>query len=186
MKNFAAILLLSQGVPMIMAGDEVRRTQHGNNNAYCQDTELSWFDWSLTEKNKDLLRFFQRMIDFRRRTGSLHRVRFMRGEYNERGLRDIEWHGCKLAGPGFNDPSSGVLALTIGDMMSSGTDLHIILNMEDQELDFETPPMTGRRWYRLIDTSQPSPDDFADPGKEVEVGSSVKAAPRSVMILISK
>ncbi len=186
-KNFAAILLLSEGVPMITYGDEVRRTQHGNNNAYCQDTELSWFDWSLVEKNRDLLRFFQRMIALRRGSGQLHRVRFERGEVNERGLRDIEWHGCNLRCPGFDDSSSGVLALTIGNMVGPGPDLHVVLNMEDQELDFEVPPITDRSWYRLVDTSLPSPADFCDPGDEVAVaGHSIKAAARSVVVLISK
>jgi isoamylase len=186
-KNFAAILLLSQGVPMITYGDEVRRTQHGNNNAYCQDSELSWFDWSLVDKNKDLLRFFQRMIALRRASGQLHRVRFERGEVNERGLHDIEWHGCQLRSPGFGDPSSGVLAVTIGNMVGPGPDLHIVLNMEDQELDFEVPPMIGRSWYRLVDTSLSSPADFCDPGEEVTVaGNSIKAAARSVVVLISK
>ncbi len=186
-KNFAAILLLSQGVPMITYGDEVRRTQHGNNNAYCQDSELSWFDWSLVDKNRDLLRFFQRMIALRRASGQLHRVRFERGEVNERGLHDIEWHGCQLRSPGFGDPSSGVLAVTIGNMVGPGPDLHIVLNMEDQELDFEVPPMIGRSWYRLVDTSLSSPADFCDPGEEVAVaGNSIKAAARSVVVLISK
>ena len=186
-KNFATILLLSQGVPMITYGDEVRRTQHGNNNAYCQDSELSWFDWSLVDKNKELLRFFQRMIALRRESGQLHRVRFERGEVNDRGLHDIEWHGCKLRSPGFGDPASGVLALSIGNMVGPGPDLHVVLNMEDQELDFEVPPMTGRSWYRLVDTSLASPADFCDPGDEVAVaGNSIKAAARSVVVLISK
>src|SRR5262249_11820189 len=186
-KNFAAILLLSQGVPMITYGDEVRRTQHGNNNAYCQDSELSWFDWSLVDKNADLLRFFQRMIALRRACGQLHRVRFERGETNDRGLRDIEWHGCSLGAPGFDDASSGVLALTIGNMVGPGPDLHVVLNMEDQELDFAAPPIIDRSWYRLVDTSLPSPADFRDPGDEVAVtGDSIKAAARSVVVLISK
>jgi isoamylase len=186
-KNFAAILLLSQGVPMITYGDEVRRTQHGNNNAYCQDSELSWFDWSLVDKNKDLLRFFQRMIALRRRSGQLHRVRFERGEVNDRGLRDIEWHGCQLRSPGFDDPSSGVLALTIGNMVGPGPDLHVIFNMEDQALAFEVPPMDGRGWHRLVDTGRPSPDDFMETGQEVAITeATVQVSGRSVVILISK
>jgi isoamylase len=186
-KNFTAILLLSQGVPMFTAGDEIRRTQNGNNNAYCQDTDLSWFDWSLTEKNSALLRFFQKMIALRRKSGPLHRVRFLRGEYNERGLRDIDWHGCHLGQPGFGDPNSGVLAFTIGDMMSDGTDLHVIFNMEDQDLDFEVPPMQGRSWYRLVDTARPSPEDFMEAGEEVAVtGGKLPVSRRSVVILISR
>ena len=90
-KNFATILMLSRGVPMLVAGDEVRRTQKGNNNAYCQDNESSWFDWSLTEKNRSLLRFWRLLIagrsDFRAgRPGC-----FFKGEVNERGLPDVAW-----------------------------------------------------------------------------------------------
>jgi glycogen operon protein len=127
------------------------------------------------------------MIKLRRQTGALHRVRFLRGEVNERGLHDIEWHGCTLGSPGFGDPSSGVLAFTIGNMVGPGPDLHVVLNMEDQELDFEVPPMVGRSWHRLVDTSLPSPADFCDPGEEVAIlGNSIKAAARSVVVLISK
>ena len=187
LKNFAAILLLSQGVPMIASGDEVRRTQGGNNNAYCQDNELSWFDWSRVDANADLLRFFRKMIELRRRSGPLHRVRFFRGEVNDRGLRDVSWHGCKLNQPGFSDPASGVLALTIGELRGDGPDLHVILNMEDRDLEFEVPPIKGRTWYRLVDTSRPSPDDFCEPGTEVEVpGATFQATARSVIVLISK
>src|SRR5207302_8475497 len=93
-KNILATLLLSQGVPMILAGDECRRTQRGNNNAYGQDNELSWFDWSLAEKNADLVRFCQTLIEFRRDEPAVRRAKFLHGRRElEHGLPDVAWYG---------------------------------------------------------------------------------------------
>ena len=116
-KNFAVILMMSRGVPMFVAGDEVRRTQKGNNNAYCQDNEISWFDWRLTEENRSLLRFWQLLIAARRDFHSLRagrHGRFFAGEMNERGLPDIAWHGTELNKPGWDDPNARCLAFTLG------------------------------------------------------------------------
>src|SRR5207253_6217231 len=85
MRNFFTILMLSRGVPMMLAGDEIRRTQSGNNNPYNQDNETSWFDWSLADTNRDLLRFVQHLIAFRRAHPALCRPYFYRGEQSERG-----------------------------------------------------------------------------------------------------
>jgi len=186
MKNFATTLFLSQGIPMITAGDEVRRTQRGNNNAYCQDNELSWFDWDRAAENHELYRFFRLMIQFRKTHAPLHRMRFFRGEVNSRGLRDVEWHGCELGCPGWNDPASKVLAMTIGDIPGDGADIHVMLNMDSHPLGFQLPPLPDRRWHRALDTSRSSPDDIAEPGQEVPVESDVYTVPeRSVVVLIS-
>jgi glycogen operon protein len=185
-RNFATILLLSQGVPMFVAGDEVRRTQHGNNNAYCQDNDLSWFDWSLTEKNADLLRFFQQMIAFRKAHAAVHRSRFFTGETNARGLADLTWHGCLLNAPGWNDPSSHILAYTLAGF-GDDADLHVMLNMDSADLDFELPIVPGRRWHRAVDTSLPSPGDIAEPGTEQVIsGSSYRVNSHSAVVLISR
>ncbi|TMM38043.1 MAG: glycogen debranching protein GlgX [Actinobacteria bacterium] len=185
-RNFATILMLSQGVPMIVAGDEVRRTQQGNNNAYCHDSELNWFDWRLVGANAGLLRFFSRLIGNRRRHAELHRARFFTGEVNERGLADISWHGCNLHEPGFDDPTTGVLAFTLGGA-DEGTDLHAMLNMEDTALDFELPSIEGRRWYRSVDTALEAPDDITDPGAEVPVeGATYRVDAHSVVVLFSR
>ncbi len=162
-KSFFAILMLSQGIPMFVAGDEVRRTQQGNNNAYCQDNEISWFDWSLVEKNSGLFRFFQHMIMFRKRYSCLRRNWFYSGQHNSRGIVDIAWHGCFLSQPGWDNPDSRVLAYTIGSIEEGGEidhDIHIMMNMEWEDLDFELPPSDTRQWYRIIDTGQPHPNDF--------------------------
>jgi len=186
-RNLATILLLSQGIPMITAGDEVRRTQRGNNNAYCQDNELSWFDWQVAADNQDLFRFFKGLIEFRKSHPPLHRVRFYRGDVNPRGLRDVQWHGCALGAPGFQDPHCRVLALTIGDIPGDGPDIHVMFNMDDQDLDFELPPLSDRRWYRSIDTARAAPDDIVEPGLEalVEDGK-YRVASRSSVVLISR
>ncbi|ARV57301.1 glycogen debranching enzyme GlgX [Nostocales cyanobacterium HT-58-2] len=187
-KNFAAILLLSQGVPMILAGDEIRRTQKGNNNAYCQDNEISWFNWNLVEKNPEIFRFFKMIINFRKcycRPTLLHRGHFFSGEVNERGLADISWHGCKLFNPGWHDPHSRVLSFTLGG--SNGeSDIHVMLNMYWETISFELPVVKGRQWYKVVDTAEPSPQDIVEPGKEILVAQNFfPVKNRSVVVLVS-
>jgi glycogen operon protein len=184
-RNFAVILLLSQGVPMFVAGDEVRRTQHGNNNPYCQDNDLSWFDWSLTETNAPLLRFFQEMIAFRKRHETLQRSRHFTGETNVRGVADIAWHGRVLNAPEWNDPASRVLAYTLGGF-GEDPDIHVMLNMHDTARDFELPLIAGRGWYRVVDTSRTSPDDIVESGQEIAVAGPIyRVDGHSVVVLIS-
>ncbi|OEU48277.1 MAG: glycogen debranching enzyme, partial [Desulfobacterales bacterium S3730MH5] len=185
-KNFAATLMLSQGVPMIVMGDEVRRTQKGNNNAYCQDNEISWLDWSLAEKNKHMLRFWKLMVEFRMRHSIIHRPRYFTGTVNERGLKDISWHGCKLYSPGWYDPNARVIAFTLGDF-DGESDIHVMMNMYEGELDFEIPPIEDRKWFRTADTAQDSPEDIAEPDREKPVTSSIYPVQgRSVVVLISR
>jgi isoamylase len=184
-KNFAVILFLAQGVPMIVAGDEVRRTQRGNNNAYCQDNQIGWFDWSLVEKHADVFRFFKYMLDFRKRHPILHRPRFFTGEVNERGLQDISWHGTRLSSPGWDDPNGRALAFTLGGL-GGDPDMHVMMNMFWETLEFQVPPMPGRNWHRVIDTSLASPHDISDPGREVVfTGDKYLVNGRSVVVLIS-
>ena len=185
-KNFVAILLLSQGVPMICAGDEVRRTQKGNNNGYCQDNEISWFDWKLLKKNSEIFRFFKLMIAFRKRYGSLCRRGFFNGEVNERGLADISWHGTKLFQPGWDDPNARAFSCTLGGF-DGAVDIHLIFNMHWEALDFEIPQIEGgRNWYKVVDTAEPSPTDILDPCQEVMIlENSYLVKGRSVVVLIS-
>ncbi len=186
LKNFATLLMLSRGVPMFVAGDECRRTQRGNNNAYCQDNELNWFDWTLPEKNRDLVRFWQRMIDFRKRNANVHQARFYIGEINERGVQDVAWHGCQLNSPGWRDPNARVLSVTVGGF-GGEDDLHVMMNMYWEPLEFELPPVAGRTWHRTCDTSLASPEDIADPGREVRIdGDKYVVNGRSVVVLVSK
>jgi glycogen operon protein len=185
-RNFAAILLLSRGVPMFVAGDEVRRTQNGNNNAYCQDNEVSWFDWNLVDERPDMFRFWKGMIQFRKEHPTLRSRYFFNGAVNERGLADVSWHGCKLNSPGWSDPYARALGMTLGGFYGEA-DVHVILNMYWDGLDFELPPLDGRCWFKAIDTAEPSPRDIVDPGEEVKVaGSSWRVRERSIVVLISR
>ena len=185
-RNFAAILLLSRGVPMFVAGDEVRRTQNGNNNAYCQDNETSWFDWTLVDKNRDLLRFWQRMIEFRRNHAAVRRGQFFDGAVNERGLADVTWHGTKLASPGWNDPEARTLAMTLGGF-DGAPDIHVMMNMYWLPLDFDLPAIPGRTWLRAVDTALAPPFDIADPGSEAPLsGATYALQGRSVVVLINR
>lgn len=185
-KNFVTILMLSQGVPMILAGDEIRRTQRGNNNAYCQDNEISWFDWNLLEKHNGIFRFFKYMIAFRKNHPNLRRVRFYTGKLHEGGVRDIDWHGCQLLNPSWHAPNSRVLAFTIRGLWMDD-DIHVMLNMEQTDLEFEIPPLQERRWFKVIDTALPPPMDIAEPGKEMVVpGARCHVEKQSVVVLISR
>jgi isoamylase len=168
-RNFAALLLLARGVPMFVAGDEVRRTQRGNNNAYCQDNEISWFDWALTRENADLLGFWQRMIAFRKRHSTLHRGEFFTGA-------DVAWHGTKLNEPGWDDPDARALAMTLKGL-NGEPDLHIMMNMYWEPLEFELP---AGEWTAEIDTSLVE----GGPGGAVGPGGSHTVPGRTVMVLV--
>jgi isoamylase len=185
-KNFATILMLSRGVPMFVAGDEVRRTQKGNNNAYCQDNEISWFDWRLAEENRSLLRFWKLLIAARPHFRAGRPGRFFKGEVNERGLPDVVWHGTQLNKPGWNDPNARCLAYTLGGF-DGESDLHAMLNMYWGPLDFEVPVVPGRRWYRIVDTARPSPEDIVETARQVPIeGHQVRVEGRSVLVLLSR
>ena len=185
-KNFATILLLSQGVPMILGGDEFGRTQQGNNNGYCQDNEINWFDWNLIDKNAEIFRFFKSMIAFRKRYGSLCRRGFFNGEINERGLADISWHGCQLNQPGWNDPNSRAIAYTLGGF-NEAVDVHVMLNMYWSGLEFEIPQLKSRNWFKVIDTAQESPLDILDPCQEVLIEEDrYLVGDRSIVVLVSQ
>ena len=184
-KNFAAILMLSQGVPMLLMGDEVRRTQHGNNNAYCQDNETSWFDWGLVEKNAHLFRFWKWMIFYRKRYAAVHRSRYFTGEIGTRGLQDITWHGTRLQQPDWS-PQSRVLSYTLAGS-DAESDIHVIMNMYWEPVEFELPQIASYPWHRVIDTALDSPLDILEPGQEqLYTNAKYKAEGRSVVVLITK
>jgi isoamylase len=188
-KNFATILMVSLGVPMMVMGDEVRRTQKGNNNAYCQDNEISWFDWRSVEQNRAMFRFWKLLINHRKRYQLLHRPRFFTGQVNKIGLADIAWHGCQLNSPGWDDPNSRALAFTLGsfadDVKFYGA--HVMMNMYWGELEFELPPVGELHWYRMLDTSLKSPQDIVEFGQEVLVTDrTYRVQARSVAVLICK
>ena len=111
--------------------------------------------------------------------------RFFAGETNERGLPDIAWHGTELNKPGWDNPNARCLAFTLGSF-EGGPDLHAVLNMYWDALDFEVPIVPGRRWYRFLDTARPSPEDIVEAAREVPIeGGRVRVEGRSVLVLLS-
>jgi glycogen operon protein len=183
-KNFLTVTMLSIGVPMFLMGDEVRRTQRGNNNAYCHDSDLTWFDWSLLEKHAEVHRFV-RLHTARRQ------LRDVTHEYERVGLRNLlqratkAWHGVKLNQPDWGDHSH-CLAVS-GEVRQEGLWFHVILNAFWEALEFELPALDGMRWRRWIDTALETPEDIFPWEQAPEFGSSTYVAqPRSVVILYAQ
>ncbi len=182
MKNLLTVLFVSQGTPMLLMGDEVRRTQQGNNNAYCQDNALSWFDWSAVEREAGFLRFVQRLIAFSQSHDLFQQERFWEACGAGPGPC-VEWHGVNLGQPDWGETSHS-LALSLYEPRRS-EHLHILLNAYWEPLDFRLPALPpGRRWRRVLDTARPSPDDIAEPGQEPAVdGETYRADARSSVVL---
>lgn len=193
-KNAVALLFVSQGVPMLSMGDECGRTQRGNNNAYCQDEEWNWFDWSLTEKNHGLHRFVRRMISFRRENPALRQPEFLSSrDAVGSGYPDISWHGILPWKPDWSLPSRTLAFMLCGRHgAAAGGPPHFIycaFNMFDQPLDFTLPILPkGLEWHRFADTSLPSPSDIAEPGAETPLGAvrDVTVAAHATLILIGR
>jgi isoamylase len=184
-KNMTATLLLSQGVPMILAGDEFSRTQKGNNNAYCQDNEVSWIDWTLMDRNADLFLFFRNLIAFRR-SHLLFRQREFIGQGNRQVPRII-WHGVQRNQPDWSWQSRSIAVELQFDTQDS--DLFFIFNAFSQRLAFQLPvPASSKRWYRFLDTSLLSPSDAPEPDEEAALSEqdAYQAEARSMVGLIQK
>jgi isoamylase len=185
-KNFAAILLLSHGVPMILAGDELGRTQQGNNNAYCQDNDVSWVNWNLATENADLVRFFQLMIAFRKRSPMLRRDTFTLD--GGTGFH-VTWHGSKRMAADWS-PQSRSIAMQWTQTHSDGSreDLHFIAHAHWEDSNFELPEIGQGKWFRLVDTALPPPQDIAEEGKEFALPSqdSYPIKARSVAIFVAR
>jgi glycogen operon protein len=158
---------------MFLSGDEVLHTQKGNNNVYCQDNELSWFDWSLVEKNRDMLRFIKELIALRRRHPNLNRREFLSGEQvSGRVLPDIAWHGYRLDEPLWFDFSAQYLAYTLAGQSDGEEDLHVILNMSERTVEASLPEIPGRLWHLALDTSRMGPDDIMPSNQQKALESS--------------
>ena len=160
-KNLMSILFLSQGVPMIQAGDEILRSQRGNNNSYCQNNELTWFNWEQLEQQYDMFRFTKEIIAFRKRHACLRRTRFLTGEQTGNSpIPDITWHGPRLNEPLWDDPDAQILAYTLAAAKSNESHLHIIMNMSGATYQSQLPKIDKLKWCLAIDTSKPSPKDI--------------------------
>ncbi len=189
-KNLLATLLLSQGVPMLLAGDEFLRTQRGNNNAWCQDNDIGWVDWTLAGTNADFLRFAREMIALRRRHPALRRRGFFRGR-GDRGEPDVVWHGVRPFFPDFTYPSR-TLAYALDGRQTGrepDRDFYVACNAWSESLPFRIPPSpSGRPWRRAVDTALASPLDIGPPdeGPQVPAGNVYPVAKFSMIVLISE
>jgi glycogen operon protein len=183
-RNFFATLMLSQGVPMILAGDEFLRTQRGNNNAWCQDNEVSWVDWSLAQKNADFFRFAREMIALRKRHPALRRRSFLRPG-------DVRWHGVEPDRPDFTT-ASRTLALTLDGRLTGrepDRDFYIACNAWRDAVRFTLPRSPqGRAWRRVVDTALAPPLDIVglDEGPVLHAGSAYALAPYALLVLIAE
>jgi glycogen operon protein len=186
MKNMLAFTLLATGTPMLLMGDEVGRSQGGNNNGYCQDNEISWFDWSLVEKNAGIYRFVKSLIAFRSNR-DLPTERFDMTLTELLRRQPVEWHGVKLNQPDWSDASHTVAATV--RLMGYQLLLHIIINAYWEPLDFELPPLTDQQeaWRRCIDTYLDPPDDILRWAQAPQQESSIyRVQPRSMVVLFGR
>ena len=159
-KNFLTATLLATGIPMILMGDEVRRSQRGNNNAYCQNNELSWFDWSLIEKNSDILRFLRHLTRLRSRMYANPVERHLHSTDALLPVK-VEWHGVKVNQPDWGEHSH-TIAATVENTLNHKLN-HFMFNSYWEPLEFELPRVApGSSWKLLIDTSLPAPFDIVE------------------------
>jgi glycogen operon protein len=191
MRNFFATLLFSQGTPMIVAGDEFARTQNGNNNAYCQDSEIGWVNWDLDEDGKDLLRFVRRLIKLRNAYPILRRNRFLVGTYNEDiGVKDVTWldpQGNEMTTEQWEDSHGRCLGMLldgraqVSGIRRPGADatLLLIVNAHHDVVNFVLPEVPeGEYWNCLVDTNRPELRDR----ERLEFGSDFMVTGRSLLL----
>jgi len=193
-RNMLATLLLSQGTPMLLAGDEFGRTQQGNNNAYCQDSEISWLDWNLTEKGQSLVRFARKLMALRHKYPILRRTRFFTGEFNEElGAKDITWinaNGGEMQQAEWDDANMRCFGMLLdGRAQVSGirkraqdATLLLVLNSWHDAVNVTLPPSAnGKGWLLLADTNQP---DQKEQEKRFDIGATYEVTGRSFLVFL--
>lgn len=164
-KNALVYLLTSQGVPMLLAGDEMRRSQKGNNNAYCQDNELSWIDWSLVEKNSGLVRFVSNLIALRKNHKVFSRKEFFHDNYDKGGYSDILWFDINAKSPDWTKQKRFLAFKLNGRDLDN--DIYVASNGDKYDLTLTLPALQeGKKWYLAVDTGLPSPEDAFELNKE--------------------
>jgi isoamylase len=193
-KNHVCHLLLAAGTPMILGGDEFLRTQRGNNNAYCQDNEISWFDWTLESRHADILEFFRKVIGLTCRFPILCCRKFLLGEdLDDDQVPALTWFGVDLGWPPWHDPDARTLCyqLDAGEDAAdpTATRLFFILNAHWDPQWVKLPALApGRGWSRIIDTGLPSGEDFLEAGQEIPIDppDHYIANPRSTVVLLGR
>ncbi|MCC6154540.1 MAG: glycogen-debranching protein [Candidatus Hydrogenedentes bacterium] len=181
-KNFLATLFTSFGVPMLLGGDEIGRTQRGNNNAYCQDNEISWFDWSLLESNRELFTFCKGMIAFRKENAVYERSTYFTGKPSKKGKEpDLLWFD-EEGEPQLWTPEDLPLGCYINGTENGGVGIYLLFNPSPETVQFALP---NKKWRMRIDTSQTMGEDIvgADQAQRVQAGNTLVARPYSMMVL---
>jgi glycogen operon protein len=196
-RNMLATLLFSQGTPMLLAGDEFGRTQHGNNNAYCQDNEISWVNWQLDDKGKALNQFTERLTSLRQKYPVLRQTRFLTAQYNdELGVKDSTWlrpDGKEMEQQDWGDGNARCLGLLLdGRAQTSGirkrgseSTLLLIVNAHHDVVLFKLPEVTGGRdWERLVDTNLPNEDLDPEEPVRLKFGHDYQVTGRSLLLFL--
>ncbi|MBD3345267.1 MAG: glycogen debranching protein GlgX [Chitinivibrionales bacterium] len=170
-KNSLLTLMISRGTPMVYGGDEFMRTQNGNNNAWCQDNEISWYNWELVHKNRDVFEFFKKAVSLRKQYGPLHENEFLTGRSQSAGgMADILWYDKNLSDPRWDYPKLKTLCFLLYNAALQGEDnvhfLYFVFNMHFRSVYVHLPPIKNMKWYRVIDTSRKAGQDFLAHGKE--------------------
>ena len=193
-KNAVALLLVSQGTPMILAGDEMGNTQWGNNNAYCQDNEISWIDWNLLDKNQEIFEFFRKMIAFRNAHPVLRNgMHLQNRDYIGSGYADISWHGTKAWHTDWSATSRTMAFMLCGRHAKCGkvddNTVYVAMNMHWQMHGFELPKLShSMSWHVFANTDALPPHDAWEIGQEKKLENQEEflVGPRSVVILVGK
>jgi glycogen operon protein len=196
-RNMLATLLLSQGTPMLLAGDEFGRTQRGNNNAYCQDNEISWVDWNHDDRAEAQIRFVRRLTSLRRSYAVLHKSRFLTAAWNEDlGVKDSTWltpAATEMTQEHWHDDRAKCVGLLLdGRAQTSGlrqrgseATLLLVVNAHHDVVDFTLPEVPGGRgWLRLIDTNLPEADDDLEEAERFAFGHKYTVTARSMLLFL--
>jgi len=192
-KNAVTMLLVSQGTPMILAGDEMGRTQGGNNNAYCQDNETSWLDWRLLGENAELHAYVKGIIRFRRAHPALRSCHHFTSNVAPNGYPDISWHGTGAWACDWSSESRTLAFLLNGENVKGGTAndtfIYVAMNMHWEMHGFELPQLPqGLSWHVAANTDMPAPEDIFESGAEKRIGnpSEFLVGPRSIVVLVGR
>jgi len=182
-RSALALAILSTGTPLLLMGDEVRRTQKGNNNAYCQDNEISWFDWTLCNKHADLFRFTKLLIQYHQHLRPDSEGRMLTMNQLMQSIK-FEWHGVELFKP---DTSESSRSIAVSGYRSDGRAFHLIVSEYWEPLQFALPPpaVNAGHWCRMIDTSRPSPEDIDDVPVDIREAVSYLVNPHSLVMLVT-
>jgi glycogen operon protein len=184
-QNAQALLLLSHGVPMLLAGDEFMHSQQGNNNGYCQDNPISWLNWQLTEQHHDVLRFVQQMIQLRKRHPALMRRHFLTGQRSDgQNAADIVWHGpLPDQAPDWNNSDNRVLAYSLSPTHAEESALFIVMNMSECPFDAYLPNPEQTVWQLSVNTALASPHDSVPPSMQQPYNDLIYAVPSHSIVV---